>query len=284
MSETSRAVGRFAGKIALVTGAGGGIGSAIVSRLTSEGATVCAVDRDTSALDALVVASQADGAAVIGLTCDQADEAEVSQLFNEVGQRYRRLDLCFANAGWGRFSQFLTLPTRQWQRHMDVNLTGTFLVVQQAAHLMSAAGGSIVVTSSSGAVQPPDLFSAYCVAKAGLNMLVRSTAPELGLYGIRINAVMPGVVDHGMARGLLDDAARAAIEAATPLARVAEPADIAAAACFLASDEAAFVTGTELLIDGGQTVHALPQWFAADAREGSDAGWATYSQRMATTT
>lgn len=273
--------GRFGGKVALVTGAGGGIGSAICSQLASEGAVVHGADVDVAALETMADKVRADGGTVDVTPCDQTDEAAVRELLAEVVDRYGSLDLCFANAGFGRAGAFLDMEVRHWRRHVDVNVTGTFLVVQAAARAMAAGGhgGAVVVTSSSGAEYPPDLMSAYCVSKAALNMLVRSTASELGLAGIRINAVMPGVVEDGMADGLLDHAAREAVEAATPLARLARPADIASVACFLASDEAAYMSGTALMIDGGQTVHAVPQWFTADARHGLDHTWQTYAQR-----
>jgi NAD(P)-dependent dehydrogenase (short-subunit alcohol dehydrogenase family) len=262
-------------RVALVTGAAGGIGRAIAARAASAGDHVHCTDVETEALNVLVHELTAAGASASAERVDQSRPEDVEALFVGLSRRYGRLDACYANAGIGRFGPFLDLPLRAWQRHIDVNLTGTFLVVQAAALLMadSSRGGAIVVTSSSGAFSPPDLFSAYCVSKAALNMLVRSTAAELGPHGIRINAVMPGVVDGGMADGLLTGTARASIEAVTPLGRTAQPDDVAAVATFLAGPEARYVTGTSLLVDGGQTIHAAPQWVTADARAGSAAAW-----------
>lgn len=273
--------GGFDGRVAIVTGAAGAIGAATAKRLASLGAIVVCVDRDGPGLAHIVEQMQVDGLDVLASTCDQTQPADLDRLFARV-DRLPRLDICFANAGYGKCGPFLDLSLRDWQRHIDVNLTGTFRVVQDAARRMAAfgSGGSIVIAASTGAVFPPDLFSAYCVTKAALNMLVRSTAGELGLHRIRINAVMPGVIETSMTESILDSgSARAVVEAETPLGRVGSPQDIASAVAFLASDEAGFVTGTSLLIDGGQTIHGFPRWFSADARTGSSDGWVPHHER-----
>lgn len=259
--------------MALVTGAAGDIGAATARALAEDGARVVLADRDGPGAERAAAALRADGLDADAVACDQTRPEEVERLFaDHLGER---LDVCFANAGYGRFGPVLDLSLADWQRHLDVNLTGTFLVVQAAARRMVAGGrgGAIVVNASTAATHPTALFSAYAASKAGVGMLARSMAEELGRHGVRVNAVCPGVIETGMTSGLLDAAdgrVRERIVGETPVERLGRPADVAAAVRFLAGPDSDFVTGALLPIEGGQTMRGQPRWFRPDG----DDDWA----------
>ncbi len=253
-------------KVALITGAAGGIGAAVAARLAHAGAALVLADRDEEG--ATRVANTLGGDVRV-VACDQTDGDQVDDLFSGLDQ----LDLCFANAGWARVDPFLELPADVWRRCMDVNVTGTFLICQGAARMMAAGGrgGAMVVTASTGAIRPAAQFAGYCTAKAALNMLVQVMAYELGAYGIRVNAVMPGVTETPMTKVLLDSGARDQVNAETPMGRTGRPDDIAAAVAYLLSDDSSYVTGTSLLVDGGSTMGSA--WFGTDFRQRGAADW-----------
>lgn len=273
---------RFEGRVALVTGAAGGIGAATARRLAEEGALLVLADRDKDGIEPVAEKLRADGFEAAAVLVDQTRPDDVDALFSAIVGTYDRLDVCFANAGFGRVEPFLDLSLSNWQRHVDVNLTGTFLICQGAARRMVScgSGGSIVVTTSSGAVSPAALFAAYCSTKAALNMLVQVMAGELGPHDIRVNAVMPGVTETSMTQSLLDSGARALVESEIPLGRTASPDDIAAAVAYLASDESRFVTGTALLVDGG-AASAGDHWFSCDYRIRGQSNWHLRHERIA---
>lgn len=265
---------RLGGLTALVTGAAGDIGRATARRLAADGANVVLADRDEPGVEAAASTLGAEGYDVRAAVCDQSDPEAVERLFESIGDR---LDICFANAGYGRFAAVVDQDLASWRRHLDVNLTGTFLVCQAAARLMVAGGrgGSIVVNASTAAVQSTALFGAYAASKAGVEMLARSMADELGADGIRVNSVCPGVIDTGMTGGLLErdgGGVRRRVEAETPVGRVGRPEDVAGAVAFLAGADAGFVTGVRILVDGGQTLRGWPRWFARD-RVDDPSGW-----------
>ncbi|WP_158882733.1 SDR family NAD(P)-dependent oxidoreductase [Amycolatopsis anabasis] len=271
--------GSFQGRVALVTGAASGIGAATARTLADAGAVVVLADRDQKVTE---VAGKlaAEGREVVAQRCDQTRPDEVTALVDRVHAEYERLDVCVANAGYGRAVPFLDTPLPVWQRTYDINVTGTFLVCQAAARRMVACGdgGSIVVTSSSGSQVPAALFSAYCSAKAALNMLVAVIAYELGAFGIRVNAVLPGVAETAMTKSLLDTGAREALQAELPLGRLAQPDDVAAAIAFLAGPESRYVSGASLLVDGAGSRFA-PGWFATDFRTRGGADWRQRHER-----
>lgn len=257
---------RFAGQVCLVTGGASGIGAATAARFAREGAQVVIADLDGEGAQRVAKSLRADGAEAIGIRCDQTDAEDVAALLERVRAEFDRLDVCHANAGWCRVEPFVDIPAKVWKRHYDVNVTGTFLVCQAVARRMieCANGGSIVVTSSSGAVQPAAEFAAYCSAKAALNMMVAVMAYELGAHDITVNAVMPGVTETAMTEALLATGAREMFESESPLGRLGRPEDIAGAVAHLASEDARYVTGTSMLVDGGGGIGA--SWFVTDFR------------------
>lgn len=269
---------RYGGKVVLVTGAAGDIGAAAAAAFAAEGARLVITDRRADALTALAGTL---GGEVLAHPCDQADPEAVNLLFEETAARFGRLDAAFLNAGYGRYGALIDTPYSQWLKHVDVNLNGGFLMAQGAARAMrdGGRGGAILFTASTAATHICDLLGAYAASKAGVRMLAKSLASELGVFRIRVNLVLPGVIETAMTSSLIEDpAVRADVLSNTPVGRLGAPEDIARLAVFLCSDEAAYVTGAELLADGGQTLHGYPRWFSADyGREGAE--WSPHSRR-----
>lgn len=267
---------RFAGKVAIVTGAGGDIGTAAATRLASEGASVALWDRKLELLEDTAQAVRAFGGAVSCHGVDQMDREAVDTAVAEVAQQLGGLDVVFANAGYGQFGSFLETTEKQWSRHVDVNLTGTFHVCQATARVMAEArkGGVIVINASSGAEQHADHLIAYCATKAALRMMAIGMASELGTHRIRVNTVMPGVIETGMTAPMLADGAhREVVLAETPVGRLGRPEDVAGLVSFLASDDAGFVNGESVMVDGGQTIHGHPRWYRTDYRNAHTDDW-----------
>lgn len=272
--------GQFTGKTALVTGAAGDIGAAAAIAFAQAGASVILTDRRADALEAVAERVRVTGASVTAHACDQTDPGGVAGLFAAIQSATGRLDAAFINAGYGRYGPLIDLPFDQWRKHVDVNLNGGFLMAQGAARLMreGGRGGAIAMNASTAATHICDLLGAYAASKAGVRMLAKSLASELGVWRIRVNLIMPGVIETAMTQSLIDDpAVRADALANTPVGRLGKPEDIARLALFLCSEEAGYVTGAEVMIDGGQTLHGYPRWFSADySREGAD--WLPHSQ------
>ena len=267
---------RFEGKTAIVTGAAGDIGATTARRLVAEGAAVALLDRRAELLEELAAELTDAGGRVAAFGCDQTDREAVEQTVAAAGA-LGPVDVLFANAGYGQLAPFLETSERQWNRHVDVNLTGTFNVCQTVARAMVAQGegGAIVVNASSGATRHADQLSAYCATKAALRMLAIGMASELGTHRIRVNSVMPGVIETGMTSPMLADPRhRDSTLAATPVGRLGNADDVAALVCFLASGEAGYVSGESVMIDGGQTIHGHPRWFHQDYREAHSSEWA----------
>jgi NAD(P)-dependent dehydrogenase (short-subunit alcohol dehydrogenase family) len=270
---------RFSGRVAIITGAGGDIGAEAAIAFAQGGARIAIFDRKAELLDDTAERCSKEGAEVLALGMDQMDRDAVEVGIAAVVAQYGRVDALFANAGYGKFSSFLEQPVKEWERHVGVNLTGTFHVCQVVAQRMvdQAHGGAIVINASSGATQHADLLSAYCATKAALRMLTTSMASELGVHRIRVNAVQPGVVETGMTAPMLNgpdgDRHRELITANTPVGRLGVPVDVANLVTFLASDEAAYINGQSIMIDGGQTINGHPRWFQSDYRRAHEENW-----------
>jgi len=249
---------RLAGHVALVTGAAGDIGRAIAMRFVAEGARVVCTDIDLDGAQRTADAVSLNGAA-IALQCDVSDPASAQASVEATESTCGRLDVLINNAA--AFCEFLPvdqLDEKQWRRELDVNLTGAFLMSKFAIPAMvRAGGGSIIhVASQMGHVGAPGR-AAYGVTKAGLIHLARVMAIDHGPQKIRVNSLSPGAVltNRVIRRYGSADAVRAQLEPLYPLRRIATPGEVAAAAAFLASEDASFVTGTDLLVDGGYTAH-----------------------------
>lgn len=241
--------GRLAGKRALVTGAASGIGREIARRFASEGARVALLVRDEQQLASL--AAELGGS--LPLACDLRDPDAVARSVASAIDALGGLDTVVNAAGILMRQPFESLGVEQWQALFEVNLRAPALVCQAAlAALRQGTGASIVNIASLSALRPSSGTSAYGASKAGLLMLTKSLAEELA--PIRVNAICPGIVATPMTASLLGDpAVRARIEQANVLHMTGEPGDIAAAAVYLASDEARFVTGTQIVLDGGSS-------------------------------
>jgi NAD(P)-dependent dehydrogenase (short-subunit alcohol dehydrogenase family) len=245
-------MGKLEGKVALVTGGNSGIGLATAKRFASEGARVFITGRREAELDA-AVAAIGDGA--IGIRSDVSSLDDLDRLYARIGEASGRIDVLFANAGGGEFVPLSAVSEDHYERTFATNVKGTLFTVQKALPLMTS-GASIILTGSTAASTGTPAFSVYAASKAAIRSFARNWILDLKGTGIRVNVLAPGSTStpgwHGLAPS--DEANRemiASVEAATPLGRLAEPDEIAAAALFLASAESSFINGIELFVDGG---------------------------------
>jgi NAD(P)-dependent dehydrogenase (short-subunit alcohol dehydrogenase family) len=231
---------RLQGKVAIVTGAGSGIGKATVALFRREGAIVIGADLKNADVE-----------------CDAGDDASVKALVDKAIADHGRLDIAFANAGisGGLASIFEQTPD-DWTEILRVNLIGPFLAIKHAApHMAEVGGGSIICTASVAGLRSGAGGPAYSASKAGVISLVKSAAQQLTGSNVRVNAICPGLIETGMTEFIYDRARAKGQEDKlghlNPLQRGGEPAEIANAALFLASDEASYVNGHALVVDGG---------------------------------
>lgn len=240
------------GRCGVVTGGAQGIGREIAVALLEAGARVALLDVDA---DAVTAAARELGSDVHPLTADVSDEAAVNAAFAEGASALGRLDFLVNNAGIRRVGPFMEHSLEDWQRTLDVDLTGPFLCSRAAIrHMLEGGGGRIVNIASVAGELALKNRVAYNVAKAGVIMLTKTIAVEMGPHGIACNAVAPGVIETPLTRHYFDDPVlRETIVSNTPSGRWGQPADIAGPVVFLCSDAAAFVQGTTLNVDGGWT-------------------------------
>ena len=254
---------RLDGKRALITGAGSGIGEAIARLFAAQGAQVLVADIQPEAatrVSASIV--QHDGVAS-ALTLDVADEAQVCAIFADIAAQYGRLDILVNNAGISHVGNILETSLEDWERVLRVNATGVFLCAREGVRRMleqEPKGGVLINLSSAAALIGLERRVPYSASKGAVLALTRSLAIDYVGAGIRCNAICPGTVQTPFVEGYLkrnfagqEDAVRQTLHARQPLGRMGMPEEIAAAALYLASDEAAFVTGSALVIDGGGT-------------------------------
>lgn len=257
----TRSDSRFAGKVAVVTGAAGGFGRAIARRFAAEGAAVALADLDSAKGERTAARLAERGAQVLFETVDVSQGDDLRRLMEQTCAAFGGMDILVNNAGYcHRAAPLWKLPEADYDRIFDVNTKSVYLgAVHGVPQLIERGGGVIVNTASIGALRPRPLISAYNAAKGAVVTMTRGLATELARHGIRVNAVNPVAADTDFMKGPsggrpLDDAQREVLEATIPLGRLAEPDDVAAAVAYLASDDAAFLTGVCLDIDGGRSI------------------------------
>ncbi|WP_144138175.1 glucose 1-dehydrogenase [Paraburkholderia sp. BCC1884] len=244
---------RHAGKIVLVTGGSSGIGLAAAMRFAREGATVYITGRRQAELDEAV---EQIGHGATAIRADISSAADLDRMFSTVQAAHQKLDILFANAGGGEFSPLGQITEAQFDKYFDINVKGTLFTVQKALPLMQP-GSAIVLTGSITSIQGVPAFGVYAATKAALRSFARTWASDLKGRDIRVNVVAPGVVVTPAYKTELKmsdeqiDAYRQQVSDTTPLGRVGEADEIAKAVSFLASDDASYITGIELFVDGG---------------------------------
>jgi NAD(P)-dependent dehydrogenase (short-subunit alcohol dehydrogenase family) len=248
----------FEGDHALITGGGSGIGLACAAALAAGGATVTLMGRSAERLERAAAGLRTETGAEIRIHAGSVtDEEDVAAAVTEAAVG-GRLSLALINAGTGGAAPLTFTEVSEWHRILETNLTGAFLTMKHVAAAMTD-GGSICAISSIAGQSTHRLMTPYCVSKAGLEMLVRNAADELGARGIRVNAVAPGLVETELAAGLLgSDAILGDYLGNMPLGHHGQPDDIAAAVTFLLSPAARWITGTILPVDGGHHLRRGP--------------------------
>ena len=250
---------RLAGKRTVVTGGGAGIGRGAALKFAQEGAQVGIVDVNLEAAEGVAREIVAAGGQAIAVKADVADEKEIAQAIEAIESRFEGLDTLIANAGvmlFGRDTIATELDLATWQRCLEVNLTGMFLTCKHGLRALERNGsGSVVITGSpTGAYACAPTFTAYSTSKAGCYGLMRILAIDYVKKNIRVNAVLPGTTNSPLVATLMENPrSREEFLAKIPMARAAEPGEIANVIAFLASDEAAYVTGAAWYADGGLT-------------------------------
>lgn len=248
---------RFQDQVAVVVGAAHGIGKAIAKRLGREGATVVLIDIDKEGMEAVGCEMQTDGSKARSLHCDVCESADVSTAIQQVISWYGRIDILMQIAGICLPMPFLELDEATWDRTIDTNLRGAFLVSKAVlTHMVARRRGKLVFMASTNSWDGEAELAHYNASKSGVFLLAKTIAREFGRYGVNSNAVGPGFIKTRLSAPILEDpffqAKYTSENGVIPLGRLGTTADVAAAALFLASEDAAYISGTLLFVDGGQ--------------------------------
>ena len=247
---------RFTDRVAVVTGAGSGLGRAVAVRLAAEGAAVAALDVAEDNLAETVATVTADGGTAVAYTCDVTSEGSVNDTVAALADRLGPPRVVCNVAGIGGFYRTEEMPIERWQAILGVNLTGPFLVCRATLPSLLEHGGSIVNVASNTALMGQSYSAAYCASKAGLLMFSKALAAEYLARGVRVNVVAPGGMDTPLigSFSLPEGADFAELSKIMSPMGFATPAEVAASVAFLASDESSYTTGSVLSVDGGLTI------------------------------
>jgi 3-oxoacyl-[acyl-carrier protein] reductase len=249
---------RFTDKIAIVTGAGNGIGVAIATRLAAEGASVVLADKDHDAARRVCECIVTEGGKAAACQVDICNPALVDAMVAFARDRFGPAHILINNAGIGSQKHFLETPLDMLHKMLETNIVGTFLCAQAAARdMVGIGGGAIVNFSSHSGLLGSSGRAAYAASKAGIIGMTRVMAVDLAEHNIRVNTVAPGTVATERIKHSHNDERREAWLRSIPMARYGEPSDMAAAALFLASDDATYITGQTIAVDGGFTIAGL---------------------------
>jgi 3-oxoacyl-[acyl-carrier protein] reductase len=245
---------KLEGKVAVVTGASKGIGASIALHLAAEGAAVVVnYSSSREGADRVVGEINGNGGRAVAVQANLAKEADVRRLFAEARRAFGRLDVLVNNAGVYEFAPLDAVTPEHFHKQFDVNVLGLILASQEAARSFGEGGGSIINISSVVSTLAPPMSAVYSGTKAAVDAVTKSLAKELGPRKIRVNSINPGMVDtEGFrAAGIHESDMRKQVEAATPLGRIGQPADIAPMAVFLASPDSSWITGETFYVSGG---------------------------------
>lgn len=245
---------KLSGKVAIVTGASKGIGAEIAKHLAAEGAAVVVnYSSSKDGAERVVKVIKSNDGKAIAVHANVAKKPDIERLFAETLKAFGRLDILVNNAGIYEFAPLEDVTELHFHKQFDLNVLGLILASQQAVKHFGSAGGSIINISSVASTWTPPNTSVYSGTKAAVDAVTRSLAQELGPRNIRVNAINPGMVEtEGVhAAGIMESDSRKQVEAQTPLGRIGQPKDIAPAITFLASDDAAWITGETFHISGG---------------------------------
>jgi NAD(P)-dependent dehydrogenase (short-subunit alcohol dehydrogenase family) len=248
---------RLQGRVAAITGGALGIGRATTRLFAAEGATVAIGDVDVAGADAVAKEIVGGGGRALAVGVDVGEANQVQAFVDRIVAEHGRLDVMFANAGIAHSAPFLEHPEAQWHRVLRVNLTGVFHCCQIAARQMvRQGGGRIIATASINGFRGVENLVGYNVAKAGVIELTKTMAVELAKHGILVNAIAPAQIDTRLTQTLPEEARQRRV-ARIPMGRFGDVDEVARAALFLASDDAAFITGHTLAVDGGYLAGGL---------------------------